>query len=71
MFWTAKDDYLKDPSETESQLTSAIAEVSALLSGPNQIYLDVEKLTGGMDRMRNIPDSLSPEEIKTVEEAKH
>ena len=46
MCWTPKDHYLNDRFETESQLESAIARVSATLFGPNRIYLDVNKLIG-------------------------
>lgn len=56
MFWTSKDRYLNDPFETESQLESAIAEVSATLFGPNRIYLDVKKLIGARGKTKNIPD---------------
>ncbi len=71
MFWTSKDRYLNDPFETESQLESAIAEVSPTLFGPNRIYLDVKKLIGGKGKTKNIPDGcgLTPDEIKIVEES--
>ena len=71
MLWTNKDHYLNDPFETESQLESAIGDVSATLFGPNRIYLDVKKLIGGRGKTKHIPDGcgLTPEEIQTVEEA--
>ena len=56
MFWTLNDQYLNDPFEAESQLESAITEVSAILFGPNRVYLDVKKLIGGKGKTKNIPD---------------
>jgi len=71
MFWTPQDQCPNDPFENESQLESAIAEVSATLFGPNRIYLDVKKLIGGKGKAKDIPDGhgLKPEEIKIVEAA--
>ena len=54
MFWAPKDHYFNDPFETESQLESAISEVSETLFGPNRIYLNVKKLIGANGKMRNI-----------------
>lgn len=56
MLWTPEKQYLNEPFEAESQLESAIAEVSATLFGPNRIYLDVKKPIGGKGRTKNIPD---------------
>ena len=56
MFWIRQDHYLNDLFETESQLESAIAEVSATLFGPNRIYLAVKKLIGGKGKTKHIPD---------------
>ena len=56
MFWTPEKQYLNDPFEAESELESAIAEVSATLFGPGRIYLDVKKLIGGKGKTKNIPD---------------
>jgi len=56
MILTPTTAYLNDPFETESQLESAIAEVSALLFGPDRIYLDVKKLVGAKGKTKNIPD---------------
>ena len=71
MLWTPEKQLANEPFETESQLESAIAEVSGTLFGPNRIYLDVKKLIGGKGKTKNIPDrcSLTPEEIKVVEKA--
>ena len=56
MIWTTDKQYANEPFETESQLESAIAEVSTTLFGPNRIYLDVKKLIGGKGKTKNIPD---------------
>jgi hypothetical protein len=56
MIWTLDKQYANEPFETESQLESAIAEVSATLFGPNRVYLDVKKLIGGKGKTKNIPD---------------
>jgi hypothetical protein len=56
MLWTPDKQYLNEPFEAESQLESAIVEVSATLFGPNRVYLDVKKLIGGKGKTRNIPD---------------
>jgi hypothetical protein len=56
MLWTLEKQYANEPFETESQLESAIVEVSTTLFGPNRIYLDVKKLIGGKGKTKNIPD---------------
>jgi hypothetical protein len=56
MIWTTDKQYVNDPFENETQLESAISEVSATLFGPNRIYLDVKKLIGGKGKTKNIPD---------------
>jgi len=56
MIWTATDQYLNDPFETEAQLESAIREVSSTLFGSERIYLDVKKLIGAKGKTKNIPD---------------
>ena len=56
MIWTPDNQYTNDPFETESQLESAIANVSATLFGPNRIYLDVKRLIGAKGKTKNIPD---------------
>lgn len=56
MLWTSDKRYLNEPFEAESQLESAISEVSATLFGPNRVYLDVKKLIGGKGKTKNIPD---------------
>lgn len=56
MFWTPTTEYFLDPFETETQLETAINEVSPILFGTNRIYLDIKKLVGGKGKTRNIPD---------------
>lgn len=56
MLWTPEKQYAADPFETESQLESAIIQVSKALFGPNRIYLDVKKLIGAKGKTKNIPD---------------
>ncbi len=54
MLWTTDKHYPNDPFENESQLESAVVEVSKELFGTDRIYIDVKKRIG--TKTKNIPD---------------
>src|SRR5215217_4223142 len=56
MLWSKETSYHLEPFESESDLESAIWEVSPVLFGSDRIYLEVKKLIGAKGKTKNIPD---------------
>ena len=57
MLWTPQNSYQEEPFQTEAELENAIKEVAPVLFGSDRFYLDVKKLIGAKNRVRNVPDA--------------
>ena len=56
MLWSKNKIYFLEEFENEADLELAINEVSLPLFGESRIYLDLKKIIGKKDKIRNIPD---------------
>jgi hypothetical protein len=57
MLWTHDKRYSLEPFDKETDLETAIHEVSAALFDDSRIYLDIKKKIGGKGNVANIPDA--------------
>ncbi len=56
MLWNPKIFYHHEPFELEIHFEAAILEVRETLFGKSRIYLDIKKLIGKKDKIKNVPD---------------